>query len=151
MRVHGVRERGAFEDDGADARGGERGEDARAFGVTRGGRQDSCTKTLRQVGGERGRPVVHLTVLADEMREEGVSRLPPLLPAASLRAINGAVDAIVAAGWPAVCVFLYDQPWLCARLPRLQQLLERAVGEPCLQVPNVWTHVVRPVRGAAGW
>jgi len=70
---------------------------------------------------------------------------------ASLVAINTAIDAIVAAGWPAVCVFLYDQPWLCARLPHLQQLLEKSVGEPCLQVPNVWTHVVRPVRGAAGW
>jgi hypothetical protein len=85
------------------------------------------------------------------MRDEGVFHLPPVLAAGSLRRINAAIDAVVAEGWPPAFVFVYDQPWLCARIPQLLQVVTHAFGEGCLQIPNVWTHRVQPRRGAAGW
>ena len=85
------------------------------------------------------------------VRDDGVFQLPPVLADRSLRALNAAVDAVVRAGWPAVFAFVYDQPWLCARLPSLARVVTGALGVGYQQIPHVFTHVVQPRRGASGW
>jgi hypothetical protein len=80
---------------------------------------------------------------------EGAYRLRDVFPPASLARANAGIDAVVAAGWPAVFAFVYDELWLCARAPALAAIARRALGADCAQIPHAWAHVVPP--GSVGW
>jgi hypothetical protein len=84
-------------------------------------------------------------------RSEEFFTLPPLLDFDSLAALNGAVDTIVAEGWPAAFAFVYDEFWNLARLPAMKRLFGAALGDGYHQIPHVWIHIVPPVDGGRGW
>src|SRR5690349_20056529 len=59
---------------------------------------------------------------------DGYFRLPGLVATADVRRISAAIDAVTAAGWPAPFAFVYDEPWLAARLTASNRVLESARG-----------------------
>jgi hypothetical protein len=92
-----------------------------------------------------------LSAAADSLRGDRYFRTPPLLSAASLAAVNRAIDLVMAAGWPPVFAMVYDQLWDCCRLPALARLLEGHLGAGYRQIPHLWMHIVPAVSGAMGW
>ena len=85
------------------------------------------------------------------LRDEGVFHLHGAIGRDVIQRLNDAIDRIVAAGWPAVFAFVYDEFWLCARSGAIARLVSDGLGADAAQIPHVWTHVVPPADGAAGW
>jgi hypothetical protein len=86
-----------------------------------------------------------------QFQDDGYFQTPPLLAESDLAAINRAIDAVVAEGWPPVFAWVYDALWHCARLPAVARLLASHLGARYAQIPHVWVHVVPAAAGAAGW
>lgn len=82
---------------------------------------------------------------------EGYFQAPAVIPAPDLACLNGAIDAVVAAGWPPVFAWVYDEFWALARLPDIADLLTSQIGAGFAQIPHIWTHVVPAMVGSAGW
>lgn len=82
---------------------------------------------------------------------EGYFETPALLPPAVLEALNQSIDAVTAAGWPAIFALVDDRFWQCGRLPVIRRLLDSRLGPGHQQIPHVWIHIVQAVDGAAGW
>lgn len=85
------------------------------------------------------------------IRDEGVCHVKGAIAPATTARLNTAIDRVVAEGWPAVFAFVYDELWLCARAPAIARLVTGELGADAAQIPHVWTHIVRPGEGAAGW
>ena len=83
--------------------------------------------------------------------DDGYFQTPPLLSESDLAAINRAIDAVMAEGWPPVFAWVYDALWHCARLPAVARLLASRLGARYAQIPHIWLHVVPAAAGAAGW
>lgn len=83
--------------------------------------------------------------------EQGYFALEPLLPAAFVKRLGAAVDALTKADWPPVFVFVYDPCWQVARTPAVAGLIAGLLGPGYRQTPYVWTHRVRPRQGATGY
>lgn len=92
-----------------------------------------------------------LRAAASQLRHDRYFRTPPLLSADTLASLNRTVDAVMAAGWPAVFAMLYDEPWHCCRLPALARVLEGHFRSGFAQIPHLWVHIVPAVSGAVGW
>jgi hypothetical protein len=86
-----------------------------------------------------------------DFTSSGVYRLSRALDASMVQRLNAIVDAVLAAGWPAVFAFAYDELWECARIDPIRRLATGALGAGAKQIPHVWVHVLRPGGGAAGW
>ena len=82
---------------------------------------------------------------------EGYFQTPVVIGPQDLARLNGAIDAVVAAGWPPVFAWVYDEFWALARLPDVADLLASQIGGGYLQIPHIWTHVVPAMVGASGW
>jgi hypothetical protein len=82
---------------------------------------------------------------------EGILHVRGAAPPEMVRILNTRIDAVVHAGWPAVFAFVYDEPWALVRSSPFSELVEGAVGGRAAQIPDVWTHIVRPSLGNAGW
>jgi hypothetical protein len=82
---------------------------------------------------------------------EGYFQTPPVLDAAELSRLNGAIDAVTGAGWPPVFGWIYDEFWALARLPDVAALLASQIGVGYSQIPHIWTHVVPATVGSSGW
>lgn len=82
---------------------------------------------------------------------DGYFRLPAVIAPEGVRRLNAAIDAIVAAGWPASFVFIYDEAWQSGRSAATSRVLESTLGQGFSQIRHVWAHVVKPVAGATGW
>lgn len=82
---------------------------------------------------------------------EGYFQTAALIDPPQLSHLNGAIDAVSAAGWPPVFAWLYDEFWALARLPELSDLLASQIGAGYAQIPHIWTHVVPAMVGSAGW
>lgn len=85
------------------------------------------------------------------VRVDGYFRLPGVIAPAGVRRLNDAIDTLVAAGWPASFVFIYDEAWQSGRSPGVRRMLESVLGPGFRQIRHVWAHVVHPVAGATGW
>lgn len=83
--------------------------------------------------------------------DERYFETPVLLAASTLEHLNGVIDGVTAAGWPAEFALVDDAFWLCARLPAMRALVEARLGKGYRQIPHLWLHVVRKVDGAGGW
>ena len=91
---------------------------------------------------------------ADYLRffsEERYFETPVLLAPNTLAHLNAVIDAVTAAGWPAVFALVSDAFWLLPRIPALRRLVESRLGAGARQIPHVWVHVVRQIDGAGGW
>jgi len=89
--------------------------------------------------------------IGHRIRDEGYAATPVFLPPATLARLNGAIDALTAAGWPATFAWVFDEFWSAARTTAARGLLAAALGPGARQVPHVWVHVVPAVPGARGW
>lgn len=78
-------------------------------------------------------------------------RLSQLLPLSLTARMHAGVNAVLAADWPAVFTWMYDEFWRVPRIPPLVQLVSGMLGEGYLQTPYVWTNLVSEQRGADGW
>lgn len=88
---------------------------------------------------------------AQAVAERGYFHLRDVVPASLLSAANRAVDAVVAAGWPASFACAFDELWWCGHAPALRALITCSLGDGYAHNPRVWIHVVRPVAGSSGW
>ena len=88
---------------------------------------------------------------ARHIRGEGYGTVPVFLPRPVLARMNGAIEAVNAAGWPSVFAWVFDDFWSAARTTAVRSLLDAALGPGAWQVPHVWVHVVPAVGGARGW
>lgn len=88
---------------------------------------------------------------ARHYQQERYCEVPAVLSPRALAALNRAIDAVIAAGWPAVFAVVADAFWHCARMPALATILSSRFPAGYAQVPHVWIHVVAPVDGASGW
>src|SRR5207244_3331141 len=68
-----------------------------------------------------------------------------------LSRLNAAIDAVVAAGWPPVFAWVYDEFWSLARLPDASPLIASQLGAGYSQIPHIWVHVVPAMVGSSGW
>jgi hypothetical protein len=82
---------------------------------------------------------------------EGYFQTPPLIAPSDLARLNHAIDAVVAAGWPPVFAWIYDEFWALTRLPDIAALVSSQLGAGYSQIPHIWTHVVPAIVGSAGW
>ena len=94
---------------------------------------------------------VDVRAACQHLRDEGYFQTPPILREEALARCNHVVDAVVAAGWPPVFAWIYDEIWQCSRLPEVQTILTSALGAGYRQIPHLWIHEVPAVAGAAGW
>ena len=85
------------------------------------------------------------------LRDEGVFHLRGAVAPGAIAPLNDGIDRVVAAGWPAVFAFVYDEFWLCARSGAIGRLVADVLGADAAQIPHVWTHVVPAADGASGW
>lgn len=86
-----------------------------------------------------------------QLAAQGYCCTPPVLDDAVLARINDALLTIVAAGWPPVFLWVYDELWSLAHVPDVQHLVASRLGPGYSQIPHIWTHVVPPVDGSSGW
>lgn len=99
----------------------------------------------------RSVPAATLDSLRRHFASEGYFQTPAVLDALDLSRLNGAIDAVVGAGWPPVFAWVYDEFWALARLPDVSDLLTSQIGAGYAQIPHIWTHVVPATVGSTGW
>jgi hypothetical protein len=87
----------------------------------------------------------------DLFAENGYLMVDSLLPVAILDRMRRAVVEVMAADWPAVFTWVYDEFWRLPRVRPLVDLFAGALGPGYRQTSNFWTHFVAATRGAAGW
>lgn len=100
---------------------------------------------------ETASSAVDVRAACAHLRDEGYFQTPPILRGDALARCNQIVDAVVAAGWPPVFAWIYDEIWQCTRLPEVQTILTSALGAGYLHIPHPWIHEVPAVAGASGW
>jgi hypothetical protein len=88
---------------------------------------------------------------AQTLQADGVFHARQVVAPHVVQRMNRALNVIAAAGWPAAFAFVYDDFWLCSGLPVVKEIVSRALGNGCQMIPHVWTHVVQPIAGAAGF
>ena len=96
-------------------------------------------------------PAATVDSLRRHFTAEGYFQTPVILDPLDLARLNGAIDAVVAAGWPPVFAWVYDECWALARLPDVSDLLASQIGSGFSQIPHIWTHVVPATVGSSGW
>src|SRR5262245_49074526 len=90
-------------------------------------------------------------VAAAALRDEGVFHLRGAVTPDLVEQLNDGIDFVVAAGWPPVFAFVYDESWRCGRSGGLVRLVTDVLGADAAQIPHVWTHIVPAADCAAGW
>ncbi|MBI2677667.1 MAG: phytanoyl-CoA dioxygenase family protein [Candidatus Koribacter versatilis] len=88
---------------------------------------------------------------AGAVANHGYFHVEEALAPQATAAMRQAVEALVAAGWPAGFSFVYDEFWRATRTAPMLRFLRRVLGEDCVQLEGIWTHYVRPTRGSHGW
>jgi len=107
--------------------------------------------------GEPAKQAADLLAAEDTEREkhrfdaDGYFRLPRLLAPEDLDRLRRTVDAVRAAGWPAVFAFVFDDFWSIARSDVLLDFVSSCLGGSCLQNTVIWAHWVPAIAGSAGW
>lgn len=86
---------------------------------------------------------------SDRLAEDGYFALPPLMPASEVAALRDGVERLVAAGWPAAFIHVFDETW--AFYARLAPLLSHFLGHGYRQIPNLWAWAVPTRDDARGW
>ena len=96
-------------------------------------------------------PAATLDAVRRHFTADGYFQTPALIDSLDLARLNGAIDAVVCAGWPPVFAWVYDEFWALARLPDVSDLLASQIGCGYSQIPHIWTHVVPATVGSSGW
>lgn len=109
----------------------------------------ACGEPRRQM--ETGVPLEQMDECAAEIARHGYFHREGLLDTAAIAEMRAAVETLCAHGWLPVFGFLYDEFWQVTRGPAITRLLTSVLGPGYLQRPGVWSHRVKPLRGAAGW
>lgn len=86
------------------------------------------------------RPGEDLRAVHEQFRSSGYFELKGVFPVQATEMLREAVETLVAAGFPPVCVFLYDQPWHL--LHAASAKLALAFGGPFLVLSNFWAWLV---------
>jgi hypothetical protein len=92
-----------------------------------------------------------LDMALDELRRDGLCQLREGIGRGVMEGLNATIDAVLAAGWPAVFAFTLDELWEVARRAPIRQLVCQSLGRQACQIPRMWIHDVQPRAGAAGW
>ena len=74
------------------------------------------------------------------MQVEGFCEGGAVLSKGEARALRAGMDAVAAAGWPDVFVYLFDEPWNAARTPRARALLSALLADGYVQIPDFWAY-----------
>ncbi|HEX8154609.1 MAG TPA: phytanoyl-CoA dioxygenase family protein [Thermoanaerobaculia bacterium] len=88
---------------------------------------------------------------AKNLEANGYFALDRVIPIDTITTVREQIDAVRAAGWPAVFAFLYDDAWQLYRSPAIQQIARAAVGDDAVQTGYFWAHFVPPIPEARGW
>src|SRR5688572_27203501 len=91
----------------------------------------------------------YLDELNAEIRHEGYVKLEKLLEPEATRTLERAIRTLVARGWPATFIFVFDEAWQV--FVRLQRLLGSFLGEGYYTLPALWAWHVPPSDDARGW
>jgi hypothetical protein len=87
----------------------------------------------------------------ERLGRDGTLRFEELVDAQAIERALRVVDVVVAAGWPRVFAWLFDDVWRCVRAPAVVSSLASVLGAGWRQLPGVWVNHTAPVEGAAGW
>ena len=84
-------------------------------------------------------------------RRSGYLQLGPLLRPELCQRLKQSTSRLVARGWPAPFLLVYDEPWHVVASPPMLRILRETVGEKGRLSPFRWVFHVRAIRGAHGW
>ena len=84
-----------------------------------------------------------------QIREDGYLRVPDLALGDELARLRDGIARVTAQGWPAVFVFLYDEPWLL--FASMRPLLSALLGEDYHSLAGFWAWSLAPDHAARGW
>ena len=86
------------------------------------------------------------------LAKHGYFQMPALLAPATVARMHSSVEAVRAAGWPAVFSWVYDEFWAALRTPPMVQFFRRQLGAGYLQsASGLWVHCVDPRNRGSGW
>ena len=83
----------------------------------------------------------------EALAKEGFTGLPDLAADAMCPRLVDAIDRLMAAGLPALFVYLFDEPWTLGE--RIRARVSAMLGQPYALVEDVWAWRIAP--GKAGW
>jgi hypothetical protein len=86
---------------------------------------------------------------ATELRQEGYTRLGPVLAQREALALASIVSSLHEAGWPPVFAFLHGATWKAVR--RLEPWVHAVLGEDYELVSAFWAWHLRPGAATSGW
>jgi hypothetical protein len=87
-----------------------------------------------------------------DLAKHGYFQMPALVPPAAIAQMRGSVEAVRAAGWPAVFSWVYDEFWAALRTSPLIRFFKRQLGGGYLQsASGTWVHYVDPRVRGSGW
>jgi hypothetical protein len=84
-----------------------------------------------------------------KLREDGYFRIASIFDLRDMARLEGALAALTAAGWPALFVFLFDEPWLA--YAELDRLLTGILGAPYQRLAAFWAWCLEKSTHASGW
>jgi Phytanoyl-CoA dioxygenase (PhyH) len=84
-------------------------------------------------------------------RALGFLSLPGLLSASKVMRMHAVVEKLLAADWPPVFSFVYDDFWLLGQASQLKCLLTSILHPDYRLLTRIWTHYVRAAPGHGGW
>jgi hypothetical protein len=86
------------------------------------------------------------------LARHGYFQMPPMLASTTVARMHSCVEAVHAAGWPAVFAWVYDEFWAALRTPPMVQFFSRQLGAGYLQsATGLWVHYVDPRKRGSGW
>jgi len=86
------------------------------------------------------------------LEKHGYFQMPALLAPATVARMRSSVEAVRAAGWPAVFSWVYDDFWAALRTPPMVRFFRRQLGAGYLQsASGLWVHYVDPRKRGSGW
>jgi hypothetical protein len=87
----------------------------------------------------------------EHFRREGYFSTRPVIAAATSEMLRKVIEAVLAAGWPAVFSFAVEPVWAASHSRSLVRLLQGVLGSGYRQRHQIFAHWISPVAGAAGW
>jgi len=92
-------------------------------------------------------PDAHMQGVSEGLRSEGYFRARPGGWDVDFNAVLETVKNIVAHGWPAVFIYMFDEPWQI--LERAWDVYESAIGHESILEPTVYCWFLQPALGGA--
>jgi hypothetical protein len=99
--------------------------------------------TVRDLG------TIELEGVRHQLHHQGYFRAPAVCDPADMACIEAGLDSLTRGGWPALFVFLFDQPWMV--YGGLDGLLQWLLGPAYRRLAACWAWRLERSADAAGW